>query len=56
LGGAIALGGALIGRLGGDAYPDHRMAIWLAASVAILLGLAVLSTGIRGRHKPDDAD
>jgi hypothetical protein len=53
LGAAIALGGALAGRFGGDSYPDHRMAIWLAASVVVFIGLAVLSLGTRWRQETD---
>jgi hypothetical protein len=50
-GAAIALTGAVAGRIIADRFPlEDRVPIWLAGSAVIFLGLAVLSRGARGKR------
>lgn len=52
-GGGLAILSALIGRISGERYLDARIQIWLAASVGIFIGLAILSVGSRHREEEE---
>ena len=56
LGAVIACGGAATARLVGDnIHPDYRYLAWLAGSVLIFVGVAVLSLGTNARLHPEKA-
>lgn len=56
-GGVIALAGAVVARTVADHFPlEARVPIWLAGSVVIFVGLAVVSLGGRGTQQPEETD